>query len=57
MQIWNRHFLNCEFEILKLVYLERKSKGMKKILLATPTMHKEEEQYIQKVFDTNWISP
>ena len=30
---------------------------MKKILLATPTMHAEEQQYIQKAFETNWISP
>ncbi len=30
---------------------------MKKILLATPTMHTEEQQYIQKAFETNWISP
>ena len=30
---------------------------MKKILLAIPTMHTEEQQYIQKAFDTNWISP
>ena len=28
MQIWNRHFLNCELEILKFVYLERKSREM-----------------------------
>ncbi len=30
---------------------------MKKILLATPTMHTEEQQYIQKAFETNWIAP
>lgn len=30
---------------------------MKKILLATPTMHGEEQQYIQEAFDTNWIAP
>ena len=30
---------------------------MKKIPLATPTMHTEEQQYIQKAFDTNWVSP
>ena len=30
---------------------------MKKIPLATPTMHTEEQQYIQKAFETNWISP
>ncbi len=29
---------------------------MKKIPLATPTMHTEEQQYIQKAFETNWIS-
>ncbi len=29
----------------------------KKILLATPTMHTEEQEYIQKAFETNWISP
>ncbi len=26
---------------------------MKKILLATPTMHTEEQQYIQKAFETH----
>ncbi len=37
---------------------ERKSGVMvKKILLATPTMHTEEQQYIQKAFETNWIAP
>lgn len=30
---------------------------MKKILLASPTMHGEELQYIQAAFDTNWIAP
>lgn len=30
---------------------------MKKILLATPTMHREEQQYIQEAFETNWVSP
>ncbi|MBO5032344.1 MAG: aminotransferase class V-fold PLP-dependent enzyme [Lachnospiraceae bacterium] len=29
---------------------------MKKILLATPTMHGEEQKYIQEAFDTNWVS-
>ena len=29
----------------------------KKILLATPTMHGEEQQYIKEAFDTNWIAP
>lgn len=36
--------------------MERKKKVMKKILLAIPTMHTEEQQYIQKAFETNWIS-
>lgn len=30
---------------------------MKKIPLATPTMHREEQQYIQEAFETNWVSP
>ena len=30
---------------------------MKKIPLATPTMHTEEQQYIREAFDTNWVSP
>lgn len=30
---------------------------MKKIPLATPTMHGEEQKYIQEAFDTNWVSP
>ena len=28
----------------------------KKIWLATPTMHGEEIKYIQKAYDTNWMS-
>ncbi|MDE7187581.1 MAG: aminotransferase class V-fold PLP-dependent enzyme [Lachnospiraceae bacterium] len=30
---------------------------MKKILLATPTMYTEEQQYIRKAFEENWIAP
>lgn len=30
---------------------------MKKIYLASPTMHGEEQQYIQEAFDTNWVAP
>lgn len=30
---------------------------MKKIPLATPTMHGEEQEYIQEAFDTNWVAP
>ena len=30
---------------------------MKKILLSTPTIHAEEQQYIQKAFETNWVAP
>ena len=30
---------------------------MKNIPLATPTMHGEEQRYIQEAFDTNWVSP
>ncbi len=30
---------------------------MKKIPLAAPTMHGEEQKYIQEAFDTNWVSP
>ena len=29
----------------------------KRIMLSTPTMHGEEQQYIQEAFDTNWIAP
>lgn len=29
----------------------------KRILLASPTMHEEELQYIQEAFDRNWIAP
>lgn len=38
------------------VVLYRGGRVMKKIPLATPTMHTEEQQYIQKAFETNWIS-
>ena len=35
-----------------------KEKYMKKrILLASPTMHGEEQNYIQEAFDRNWIAP
>lgn len=30
---------------------------MKKIPLATPTMHGEEQQYVREAFETNWIAP
>lgn len=30
---------------------------MKRIFLSTPTMHSEEQQYINKAFETNWIAP
>ena len=29
----------------------------KRIFLATPTMHGEEQNYIKEAFDTNWIAP
>ncbi len=29
----------------------------KKIYLSSPTMHGEEQQYIQEAFDTNWVAP
>ena len=29
---------------------------MKQIPLSTPTMHGEEQQFIQEAFDTNWVS-
>lgn len=29
----------------------------KRILLSTPTMHSEEQQYIKEAFDRNWIAP
>ncbi|MCR5666829.1 MAG: aminotransferase class I/II-fold pyridoxal phosphate-dependent enzyme [Eubacterium sp.] len=28
-----------------------------RIYLASPTMHKEEREYVQEAFDTNWIAP
>lgn len=30
---------------------------MKRIFLSTPTMHGEEQQFIQEAFDTNWVAP
>lgn len=30
---------------------------MKRILLSSPTMHGEEQQFIREAFDTNWIAP
>lgn len=30
---------------------------MKKILLSTPTIHTEEQQYIREAFETNWVAP
>lgn len=29
----------------------------KKIFLSSPTMHKEEKEFVQEAFDTNWIAP
>ena len=29
----------------------------KRIYLSSPTMHGEEQQYIQEAFDTNWVAP
>lgn len=29
----------------------------KRIYLSTPTMHGEEQKYIQEAFDTNWVAP
>ena len=29
----------------------------KRIYLASPTMHGEEQQFIQEAFDTNWVAP
>ena len=28
----------------------------KKIWLASPTMHGEEQKYVKEAFDTNWVS-
>ena len=28
----------------------------KKIWLSSPTMHGEEQKYVQEAFDTNWVS-
>jgi len=30
---------------------------VKRIYLASPTMHGEEQQFIQEAFDTNWVAP
>ena len=29
----------------------------KRILLSSPTMHGEEQEFIKEAFDTNWIAP
>lgn len=29
----------------------------KRIYLSSPTMHSEEQQYVQEAFDTNWVAP
>ena len=31
--------------------------NIEKIWLASPTMHSEEQEFIQEAFDTNWIAP
>ena len=31
--------------------------GRKRIYLSSPTMHGDEQKYIQEAFDTNWIAP
>ena len=30
---------------------------MNRVLLSSPTMHGEEQQFIREAFDTNWIAP
>lgn len=30
---------------------------MKRIYLSSPTMHGEEQKFVQEVFDTNWVAP
>ena len=29
----------------------------KRIYLSSPTMHGEEQQFVQEAFDTNWVAP
>ena len=29
----------------------------KRIYLSSPTMHGDEQKYVQEAFDTNWIAP
>ena len=29
----------------------------KRIYLSSPTMHGEEQKYVQEAFDTNWVAP
>ena len=29
----------------------------KKVWLSSPTMHGEEQKFIQEAFDTNWVAP
>ena len=37
---------------------ERVGKAMgKRIYLSSPTMHGEEQKYVQDAFDTNWVAP
>lgn len=31
--------------------------GQKRIYLSSPTMHGEEQKYVQEAFDTNWVAP
>ena len=31
--------------------------GRKRIYLSSPTMHGEEQKYVQEAFDTNWVAP
>lgn len=37
--------------------MAQSSMEKKRIYLSSPTMHGEEQQYVQEAFDTNWIAP
>ena len=36
--------------------MEKKEQG-KRIFLSSPTMHGDEQRFVQEAFDTNWIAP
>jgi len=47
----------CAWIVSYLENIERNNAMGKRIYLSSPTIHKEEQEYVQEAFDTNWVAP